>query len=273
MKRIDLNADLGESFGRWRIVDDEELLSYVSSANVACGSHAGDPVIMDKTVRVCAEKRVAIGAHPGFPDLQGFGRRNMGMTPAEIEALVMYQVGALRAFVQSCGQRLSHVKPHGALYNMAAVDLEIASAVARGVARSTPPGEHTILVGLAGSESLAAASRIGLQVAAEGFCDRAYRENGTLVDRNVPGAVLHDPASVAVRAVSMVTEGTVVSVENTLLNLPLDTICIHSDTPGAPQIAKAVCSALCEAGIAVQPLGTQAFGRVSGGTNIPHARG
>ncbi len=254
MKQIDINADTGEGFGRWTIVDDNELLSYVSSANIACGMHAGDPVVMDATARACAEKGVAIGAHPGFPDLQGFGRRNMAMTPKEIEAFTAYQIGALKVLADSLGQRLTHVKPHGALYNMAALDMEIALAVASGVARACSPGQDLILVGLAGSFSLDAADKVGLPRAREGFCDRAYHTDGSLLSRRKPGSVLHDPETIAARALAMVQTERIMSVEGTPVDLQVDTICIHSDTPGSIEIAKAVRQALDRAGIAVGPL-------------------
>ncbi|MGI6642757.1 MAG: LamB/YcsF family protein [Bacillota bacterium] len=254
MKHIDINADTGESFGRWRIVDDNEVLSYVSSANIACGMHAGDPVVMDATARACAERGVAIGAHPGFPDLQGFGRRNMAMTPKEIEVFVAYQIGALKALAGSLGQRVVHVKPHGALYNMAAFDMDIAMAVARGVARASYLGHDLILVGLAGSLSLDAADKVGLPKAREGFCDRAYHRDGSLVSRSESGSVLDDPKTVAARAVAMVQHQSVLSIEGVPVDIQVDTICIHSDTTGAVEIAKAVRRALDNAKITVGSL-------------------
>lgn len=248
MRYIDLNTDTGESFGRWRLGDDEELLSYVSSANIACGMHAGDPVIMDSVVSSCISRGIAVGAHPSFPDLQGFGRREMSMTPTEIERYVMYQIGALRCFVESHGGRLTHVKPHGALYNMAARDEQIALAVARGVARS---GQELILVGLAGSLSLWAAQKVGLAAASEGFCDRAYNPDGTLVSRGEPGSVITDLDQIARRAVSMARDGIVLSRDGKPIEIHVDTLCIHSDTPGATAIARIVRKALEEAGISV----------------------
>jgi len=254
VRRIDVNTDTGESFGRWRLGEDESLLTYVSSANVACGMHAGDPVVMERTVSACAANGVAVGAHPGFPDLQGFGRRQMKMTPSEVEAYVIYQVGALRAFTESRGLGLTHVKAHGSLYNMASVDDGIALAIARGVARSTRKGENLVLVGLAGSTQLWAAEKTGVPAAPEGFCDRAYGSDGNLVPRGVQGSVITGLDQVAARAVSMVREGTLTSIDGKPVNLKVDTICIHSDTPGATEIARAVNQALKAAGIEVVPL-------------------
>ncbi len=252
--RVDLNTDTGESFGQWKMGDEEALLSHVTSANVACGMHAGDPMVMARMTRLCAEKGVAAGAHPGFPDLQGFGRREMRMSPLEIETFVMYQIGALKVFTHDAGLRMTHVKPHGTLYNMSAVDEGIAFAIARAVARSSGPGEAIILVGLAGSLSLDAARKAGVPCASEAFCDRTYNRDGTLMDRRLPGAVLHDPDSIARRAVIMATSKVVVLDDGTTLERATDTLCVHGDTPGASEIASAVRRALEEAGVAVRPL-------------------
>jgi UPF0271 protein len=249
--RVDLNTDTGESFGRWKICDDESLLLYVSSANVACGAHAGDPLVMDSIAAACARHGVGIGAHPGFPDLQGFGRREMRMSPSEIESFMMYQIGALRAFAEHYGQALTHVKPHGSLYNMASRDEAVAEAVARGVARSTRPGENLVLVGLANSLMMDAAKKVGIPAASEGFCDRGYTSDGNLAPRGTPGALVTDVAQVARRALEMVTEGIVVALDGTRVSLRVDTICIHSDTPGALDIAVAVNSALTGAGVEI----------------------
>ncbi|HHW17983.1 MAG TPA: 5-oxoprolinase subunit PxpA [Firmicutes bacterium] len=251
MRCIDLNTDTGESFGRWTLGADEELISFVSSANIACGMHAGDPVVMDRTVEICRKKGVSVGAHPGFPDLQGFGRREMRMTTKEVESYVLYQIGALQAFCGSFGLRLSHVKPHGALYNMAATDMDLALSVARGVARA---GNDLILVGLAGSLLLDAADRIGIPRASEGFCDRAYNPDGTLMPRSSPGAVITDISEIASRAVRMVKDGVVLSSDGKEIPLRVDTICVHGDTPGAAKIAKAIKEALSENGIEIVPL-------------------
>jgi len=251
MYRIDINTDTGESFGRWVLGNDKELLSYVSSANIACGMHAGDPLVMDKTVKTCLKKGVSIGAHPSYPDLQGFGRREIRMTPQEIESFVLYQIGALAGFTNSLGARISHVKPHGALYNMAASDSKIALAVARAVARA---GKDIILVGLAGSLLLDAADQVGIPKASEGFCDRAYNPDGTLMSRSKPGAVITDPSQIASRVVAIVKDKAVPSADGKKIPLNVDTICIHGDTPGAPEIAKILRQSLQEAQIEMMPL-------------------
>lgn len=249
--RIDINTDTGESFGRWRMGDDESLLAYVSSANIACGAHAGDPVVMDRVAAACAEKGVGAGAHPGFPDLQGFGRREMRMSPSEIESFVMYQIGALRVFVESKGRTLTHVKPHGSLYNMASVDEAAAQAIARAVARSARKGENIVLVGLANSLIIESARKAGIPAASEGFCDRGYAPDGNLARRGTPGSLVTDAESAARRAVDMVTKGTVTALDGTEVSLKVDTICVHSDTPGAVEIAAAVRSALAKAGVEI----------------------
>lgn len=250
MRRIDINADLGESFGRWTLGDDR-LFSYISSANVACGMHAGDPVVMTKTVELCLEHKVACGAHPGYPDIQGFGRRKIEMSPAEIESFVLYQIGALQAVARARKVPLTHVKPHGALYNVASVDEKVARAVARGVALAD---ENLVLVGLAGSVLLDAAKASGLRAASEGFCDRAYTATGDLVPRSVPGSVITDLDIVAMRAVDMVVNGSISAIDGTQIQLKVDTICIHSDTPGALAIAQKVRTALETAGVEISPL-------------------
>ena len=239
--RIDLNADVGESYGAWRLGQSPELFSHITSANVACGFHAGDPAVMRETVALALEHGVAIGAHPGFPDLAGFGRREMQMAPADVEAMVVYQIGALWAVAAAQGARLQHVKAHGALYNMAARDGALAAAIARAVAAVD---RTLILVGLRGSELIREGERAGLRVANEVFADRAYRDDGTLVPRTEPGAVIHDDASVTEQAVRLASLDRV------------ETICLHGDTPGAATLAAAVRSALEAAGVAVSSLST-----------------
>ena len=231
---------MGEGFGAWTMAQDADLLALVTSVNVACGFHAGDPAVMDRTVAAAARAGVALGAHPGYPDLRGFGRRPMSLPPEEVETDVLYQVGALMAFARAHGARLVHVKPHGALYNQAALDEELARAVARGTARA---GRDLILVGLAGSEAMRrAAEAEGLRFAAEAFADRAYNDDGTLRSRRLPGAVITDPEAAARQAVSLAREGRA------------DTLCLHGDTPGAVANARAVAQALRAAGIALKPL-------------------
>jgi 5-oxoprolinase (ATP-hydrolysing) subunit A len=253
MRPIDLNADVGESFGAWRMGADAELIEFVTSVNVACGFHAGDPQVMDRTVALAVRAGVAVGAHPGFPDLRGFGRRALAADPAEVEADVLYQVGALAAFAAAHGTRLRHVKPHGALYNQAAVDVALARAIARGVARA---GQELVLVGLAGSRAMreAAASQ-GLRFAAEAFVDRRYQADGTLQSRRVPGAVISDPAAAAAQAVRLVREGVAETADGREVTVEAETFCLHGDQSDAPAIARAVRDALAAAGVPVRSLG------------------
>jgi 5-oxoprolinase (ATP-hydrolysing) subunit A len=249
--RIDLNSDLGESFGAWPLGQDEALMPVISSANVACGFHAGDPGTMRQTVTLARRHQVAIGAHPGFPDLVGFGRREMRCTPRDIEDFVVYQVGALAAVAAAQDARLQHVKAHGALYNMACVDLEMATAIARATAAVD---RSLILFGLPGSALLEAGRREGLRVAAEVFADRAYLSSGALVPRSRAGSVLHDHDQVATRVVRMVHERTVVSIDGAVVPLDADTICIHGDTPGAATLARIIRSALEASGATIASL-------------------
>jgi 5-oxoprolinase (ATP-hydrolysing) subunit A len=250
--RIDLNADLGESFGAWAMGDDERVLAHVSSANIACGFHAGDPQVIDRTVELALAAGVAVGAHPSYWDLRGFGRRAIAADPAEVEADVVYQVGAVRAFVESRGARLVHVKPHGALYNQAAVDEALARAVARGVARVA---KDLVLVGLASSSAMRrAAGDFGLRFAAEAFADRAYKNDGTLVPRRQAGAVIASPAEAASRAVRIAREGRVTAIDGTDVVLAADTICLHGDSADAAARVLEVREALEAAGVAVRAL-------------------
>ena len=253
MQPIDLNADVGESFGAWQMGADAELLAFVTSVNVACGFHAGDPQVMDRTVGLAVRAGVAVGAHPGYPDLRGFGRRALAAEPAEVEADVLYQVGALAVFASAHGTRLHHVKPHGALYNQAAVDPALARAIARGVARAS---QELVLVGLAGSRAMreAAASQ-GLRFAAEAFVDRRYLADGTLQSRRLPGSVLSDPAAAAAQAVRLVREGVVETADGKEVAVEAETFCLHGDQPAALAVARAVRAALEDAGVTVQPLG------------------
>ena len=243
---VDLNCDLGEGLSLYRLGDDAALLDIVTSANIACGFHAGDPAIMARTVRLAAERGVAIGAHPGLPDLQGFGRRDMAITADEAYQIVLYQIGALSGFAHAIGARLHHVKPHGALYNMAAADPGLARAIARAV-RDFDPALH--LVGLAGSELMRKAESAGLRAVSEVFADRAYRSDGSLVSRATPGAVIHDVGAVVARALQMVRSGTVESIDGITLPIVAHTICVHGDTPGAVALAQALRDALTAEGI------------------------
>jgi UPF0271 protein len=252
MARIDLNADVGESFGAWAMGADAELLALVTSANVACGFHAGDPMVMDRTVALAVRAKVALGAHPSHPDLRGFGRRAIQADPADIERDVLYQVGALQAFARAHGARVVHVKPHGALYNQAAEDEAVARAIARGVVRADA---KLILVGLASTTVMRrAAEAEGLRFAAEAFADRRYTPRGTLVSRREPGAVLHDPAQAAAQAVKIATEGRVVAIDGTEVEVRADTLCLHGDNPAAVANAAAVRGALESAGVSVRSL-------------------
>lgn len=250
--RIDLNSDVGEGFGRYLLGNDEQLLNYVTSANIACGFHAGDPSTMRRTLASAIERGVAIGAHPGLPDLEGFGRRSMDVSPQQAYDLVIYQVGALQGFAHALGGRLAHVKPHGALYNAAAVDASLAEAIA-GAVRDV--GDSLILFGLAGGELVAAGERAGLRTANEGFADRRYERNGTLVPRRRPDAVITDHDEAAAQAVAMVKEGRLRSVEGADAELRVDTICIHGDAPGALPFARVIRERLESEGIAVEPVG------------------
>src|SRR3954451_5550498 len=252
MRHVDLNCDLGESFGAFTIGADAELMSIITSANVACGFHAGDPAVMRRTVQMARDAGVAVGAHPGLPDLVGFGRREMRVSPQEVEDMVLYQVGALRAIASAEGVPLRHVKAHGALYNMAARDRGLAEAIARAV-RAVDPA--LILFGPAGSELLRAASSAGLPTAAEGFADRTYEPDGSLTPRAHAHALLQDQAAVVRRAVRMATEDSVVTTDGSQIAMRVDTMCVHGDTPGAPELARAVRAGLERAGVGVVPVG------------------
>jgi UPF0271 protein len=246
-----MNSDLGEGFGVWEMGDDAAVLSSVSSANIACGYHAGDPTTMRETVKLCAERGVAIGAHVSYPDLVGFGRRNMNCSPQEVYDYCLYQIGALSAFCKAQGVRIQHVKPHGALYNQAAKDKKLADAIVSAVADTK---EEIILTGLAGSEFEGAAASAGVKFAAEAFADRAYNKDGSLVPRSTEGSVIHDAALAAGRVVQMVTKGTVTASDGTEIQFRPDTICLHGDTREAVEMASAVCRALVAAGVEIKPL-------------------
>jgi 5-oxoprolinase (ATP-hydrolysing) subunit A len=251
LKHVDLNADVGESFGTWVLGQDPVLFPHITSANVACGFHAGDPGVMRATVALARQHAVAVGAHPGFPDLAGFGRREMRMSPREVEDLVVYQIGALAAIAAAQGLRLQHVKAHGALYNMAVTEFALAEAIARATAAVD---RSLVLLGLPGSQLLKAGERAGLATASEVFADRAYRADGTLVPRTQPGAVIHDGDAVVQRVVAMVRDQEVLAEDGVRVPLRIDTICVHGDTPGAAQLAARVRAALTAGGIEVRPL-------------------
>lgn len=252
MRSVDLNCDMGESFGAWRIGADDAVMPHITSANIACGFHGGDPGVMRRTVAAAKAAGVAIGAHPGLPDLVGFGRRTMDVTPAEVYDLVVYQVGALGAFASAAGAKLQHVKPHGALYNMAAADVELSDAIAEAV---RDVDRTLVLFGLAGSPMIHAGERAGLRTAQEVFADRNYMNDGSLVSRRRDDAMVTEVTEAADRALMMVREGKVRTVEDSVIAIHADTICIHGDGRNAVAFARAIRSRLEDAGIAVRALG------------------
>ena len=251
MYKVDLNSDLGESFGAYTIGMDEAVIAHVSSANVACGCHAGDPLVMDRTVAACQVAGVAVGAHPGFPDLAGFGRRNMNCSPKEVKAYIQYQMGALLAFTAAHGVKLQHVKPHGALYNMAAVDEKLARAMCEAVYEVD---KDIIFMGLAGSKMIEAAEAAGLRAASEVFADRAYNDDGTLVSRKLPGAVIKDKDLAIRRVVRMVKEGRVESVNGNDIAIKADSICVHGDNPKALEFVRNIRETLVSEGVEIKNL-------------------
>lgn len=251
MAKIDLNCDMGESFGAYKLGFDEEMIKHVSSANIACGFHAGDPVVMQRTIRLAKTYGVKVGAHPSYPDLLGFGRRNMAVAATDVKGYLIYQIGALQAFARVEGLELQHVKPHGALYNMAVKDPKLAQAIAEAV-RSLDKG--LILVVLAGSAWVNIAKEQGLRVASEAFADRAYSADGSLVPRSQPGAVIKDKKEMAERVIGMIEEGRVKAITGEDVTIKADTICLHGDTPGALELAIHLRSALGDRGIKVVPL-------------------
>jgi UPF0271 protein len=255
---VDLNADVGEG------MDDAQLLPYVTSANVACGIHAGDPVTMDQTVEIALSRGVRVGAHPGYPDRENFGRVLVEMSADEIENLIVYQVAALAGFVRSRGGRMTHVKPHGALYHSGAEFPDVARAIAEGVRRV---GTDLVLVGAAGSMLIGAGQEAGLPVAEEAFADRRYRADGTLVPRGRPGAVIVDPDEAAEQAVGLARDRLVVAEDSSRLSIRADTICLHGDTPGAVEIARRIHERFRTAGIRIAPLEEAVAQREAGGTS------
>ena len=250
--QIDLNCDMGESFGRWELGADAEIMPHVSSVNIACGAHAGDAAVMRRTLRLASEHGVACGAHPGFADLAGFGRREIPLGPTEAADLVLCQIGALDAIARSEGIALRHVKPHGALYNMAARDRALADAIAVAVVQFD---RTLVFFGLAGSAMLDAGRAAGLTVAAEGFADRAYEADGSLTPRRIAGSMIHEVDAVVARAVRMVRESRVTARDGADLPLKVDTICVHGDTPGAASLARALRAGLDDAGVRIAPAG------------------
>ena len=249
--KVDLNSDLGESFGRYKLGMDEEVMRYITSANVACGWHAGDPLVMRKTVKLAKENGVEVGAHPGYPDLMGFGRRYMNITREEARNYILYQIGSLYAFVKAEGLKLQHVKPHGALYNALVKDKELLRGVLEGIADFD---KRLILVGLSNSKVLDIAQEMGLKVAHEVFADRTYNPDGTLVSRKLPGAVIHDKELIVERVISMVKDGGVEAINGEWIELKADTICVHGDNQKALEITAYIRKRLEEEGVKIVPM-------------------
>jgi len=252
MYSVDLNSDLGESFGAYKMGRDTDIIPLVSSANVACGFHAGDPTIMAKTAALCAMHKTAIGAHPGFPDLVGFGRRNMNVSPEDVKNLITYQVGALAAFCKSAGIPMQHVKPHGALYNMAAKDAALARAICEGILAWD---DSLILLGLAGSQMITQAKELGLPAASEVFADRAYEDDGTLVARSKPGSMITDEDEAVARVIRMIKEHKVTSINGKEIEICPDSVCVHGDSEKALLFVEKIRRALKEEKIEIRPIG------------------
>jgi len=248
MKRIDLNCDMGESFGAWKMGADAEVMPFISSANVACGFHAGDPATIRATVRLAVDQGVAVGAHPSLPDLQGFGRRAMKIAPQEMYDLVLYQAGAVEAFARAAGAKLHHVKCHGALYNMAANDEALSEAMVRAV---RDLGSAVMVYALSGSRNFEKAKQLGVPVAGEVFADRGYSDDGTLAPRDRPGGMIEDPAASVKQALAMIEEGCVTSLSGKRVPVSADTMCLHGDQPGAVAFARALRAAFGQRGIEV----------------------
>ncbi len=249
--KVDINCDMGESFGVYNLGLDKEVIKYISSANIACGFHAGDPSVMDKTVKMAAENGVMVGAHPSFRDLVGFGRRKIQLEPEEVRQIMIYQIGALKAFAQAHNLKLQHVKPHGALNNMASTDDKLALAIAEAIKEVD---EDLIFVALGGSAMYSAANEIGLRAASEVFADRAYNLDGTLVSRKFEGAVIEDPVAVKERVLRMVKEGEVETIDGKLLEVEADTVCVHGDNPSAIDLVRELTSELKKNNVDILPM-------------------
>jgi len=247
--KVDFNSDIGESFGQYKLGRDEEIIQSISSANIACGFHAGDPNWMKKTVRIAEQHKVGIGAHPSYPDLRGFGRRDITIDPEEVQNDVIYQIGALTAFTSN--NKLQHVKPHGAMYNKAVNDEKLAEAICNAILEVD---SELILLALSGSKWIHIAKEMGLRVAQEVFADRAINSDGTLVSRSIDGSVIHDANIIAQRTLKMVQEGYITSITGDEVPIEADSICMHGDTPGSVQIAKKVKTVLESSGINIVPL-------------------
>ena len=250
MAFVDLNSDLGESFGSYKIGADELIIPLVSSANIACGWHAGDPLVMAKSVALAKQYGASLGAHPGYPDLMGFGRRNISASPAEVKAYIQYQVGALSACCRAAGVRMTHVKPHGAMYNMAGADIKLARAVVEAVAEID---DSLVLLALSGSEMINAANEKGLRCASEVFADRNYEEDGSLRSRSKPDSTIHDEDECIARVLRMIKEGKLKAITGRDIDIKADSICVHGDNPQALAFVKRIRSALAAEGIEIKP--------------------
>ncbi len=257
-RTIDLNCDMGESFGAYRLGMDEEVIKFISSASIACGWHAGDPMVMARMVRMAADNGVAVGAHPGYPDLMGFGRRSLDCSPLEIKNYALYQIGALMAFCSANGVKMSHVKPHGALYNLACKNPGVAGAIAEAIAGVDGSVFYVSLGGTAVAKAGKAAERAGLRVIYEGFPDRAYTPDGTLLPRQLPGAVISDPEEVASRALMMARDNKVVATDGSMIALNVQTLCLHGDNPTAVDLVRRIRTLFESEGIAIKPMSESA---------------
>ena len=255
MKKIDLNCDMGESFGAYKLGMDEKVIQFITSANIACGWHAGDPLVMDATVKMAVEHGVGVGAHPGYPDLLGFGRRNFDCTVEEVRNYLIFQIGALQAFCKVHGTQLQHVKPHGALYLTAVGDEGVARAVAEAIVSVNPELLYVALAGAKGELVTRIGQEVGLKVVYEAFPDRAYTSEGALVSRRQSGAVIKDPQEVSERALRMAKEGIVIAVDGTSIPLEAQTLCVHGDTPSAVDLVRSIRETLEAAGVVVTPMG------------------
>lgn len=252
MYKVDLNCDLGESFGAYTLGVDEKIIGLVTSVNIACGFHAGDPTVMRKTVKLAIDNQVAIGAHPGLPDLMGFGRRNLIISPQEAYDMVVYQIGALQGFVTAAGGKMQHVKPHGALYNMAATRVDLSEAIAEAIYHVDP---QLVLFGLSGSELVRAGKKKGLKIAHEVFADRSYQQDGLLTPRNQPNALISDDKQAVLQVIRMVKAGKVLSQQGTDISITADTVCLHGDGVHALLFASQIRETLANSEIAVQAVG------------------
>lgn len=251
MYKVDLNSDLGESFGRYTIGSDDRIIPLITSANIACGFHASDPVVMMKTVNMVKEAGTGAGAHPGYPDLMGFGRRNMNVSHEEAKACTLYQISALGGMCKAAGVKLSHVKPHGAMYNMAGKDYELSKAICEAIKEYDP---SLIVMGLAGSQMVKAARDMGLKTAEEVFADRAYEEDGSLVARSKPGAMIEDEDEAIARVIRMIKEGKVQAITGNDIDIKADSVCVHGDGEKALLFVEKIRKALTDEGIEICPL-------------------